>query len=146
MNKIETKIKALNIIKNNISNIIENINSNEFTKELENEFNEFENELQSRIDNLNKIIITDDEINSKYHTAILTVCYVDSFTCLTYKKFTVKNEETNEKFYASLNIRYFRSFNLPKEGDKVILGTLKSKRQNVFNKYNCKILKVVDNE
>ena len=146
MNKIETKIKALNIIKNNISNIIENIDSNEFTKELENEFNEFENELQSRIDNLNKIIITDDEINSKYHTVILTVCSSDSFRYLNYKKFIVKNEETNEKFYASLNTRYFRSFNLPKEGDKVILGTLKSKRQNVFNKYNCKILKVVDNE
>lgn len=145
MNKIETKIKALNIIKNNILNIIESIDSNEFTKELENEFNEFENELQSRIDNLNKTIITDDEINSKYHTAILTVCSVDDFASLNYKKFIVKNEETNEKFYASLNTRYFRSFNLPKEGDKVILGTLKSKRHSVFNKYNCKILKVVDN-
>ena len=145
MNKIETKIKALNIIKNNILNIIENIDSDEFTKELENEFNEFENELQSRINNLNKTIITDDEINSKYHTVILTVCSTDYSSSLTYKRFIVKDEKTNEKFYTSLNIRYFRSFNLPKEGDKVILGTLKSKRHSVFNKYNCKILKVVDN-
>lgn len=145
MNKIETKIKALNIIKNNILNIIENIDSDEFTKELENEFNEFENELQSRINNLNKTIITDDEINSKYHTVILTVCSTDYSSSLNYKKFIVKDEKTNEKFYAFLNTRYFRSFNLPKEGDKVILGTLKSKRHSVFNKYNCKILKVVDN-
>lgn len=145
MNKIETKIKVLEFIKRGISNIIENIDSNEFTKELENEFDEFENELQSRINNLNKTIITDDEINSKYHTVILTVCSVDDFASLNYKKFIVKNEETNEKFYASLNTRYFRSFNLPKEGDKVILGTLKSKRHSVFNKYNCKILKVIDN-
>lgn len=146
MNKIEIKIKALEFIKRGISNIIENIDSNEFTKELENEFDEFENELQSRINNLNKTIITDDEINSKYHTVIGEIISLNNNTkFINYKRFNIKLNDTNEKIGAYLNTRYFRSFNLPKEGDKVILGTLKSKRHSVFNKYNCKILKVIDN-